>query len=327
MLKRLLYFVPALIFCQPVQAQGLMEYGGLMAMPRGLPTGAANALTRPYNMVPQLLPQGSSQGSAVNTVPSAIQSTMPDGTVVIDQKKVKAISEKANKLYATAKEHFGANPSKEDLKEAEKDLRESITLRNSVWGYQDPQIPGMLNMLGKIYVRQEQLPSAESCFKNALVYINHRTGPGSIERVGTLVNLASLYEKQGNWKEALPHIQQLSLIKDRQNGENSVDAINARLDWAQLAARMDRGDTQELFERCMKSMDRLDETKDGSAIPALTKRMAETYPAYLRKKGKEEEAKLTEEKLGVKSSEAESPVAPGSTVQNSAAPPVNKSTN
>jgi tetratricopeptide (TPR) repeat protein len=207
-----------------------------------------------------------------------------DGNPQIDPKKVKLIADKAAKAYEMAKAKVKiAAPTAKDLKDAETSLREAITLRNSVWGYQDPAIPGMLNMLGGIYEKQKQTQSAESCYKSALVYINHRSGSGSYERVDTLNNLARLYEKNGQNKEALDNYAQVGTIRERQNGENSVLAIKSRLNWARVAGLMDKPEAETLFERCLKSVEKADRQKEADGYKKVVSELSVDYPAYLAK--------------------------------------------
>lgn len=281
--------IASLIFSSltlPCQAQGMMEYGSLLAAPKALPSaGTINALTRPFSSY--TLPGGAPpavNGAAAGGQLAAYQIMGADGNPQIDPKKVKLIADKAAKAYELAKTKVKiATPTAKDLKDAETSLREAITLRNSIWGYQDPTIPGMLNMLGSIYEKQKQTQSAESCYKSALVYINHRSGSGSYERVDTLNNLASLYEKTGQNKEALDNYAQVGTIRERQNGENSLLAIKSRLNWARVAGLMDKPEAEALFERCLKSVEKADRQKEADAYKKVVSELAVDYPSYLAK--------------------------------------------
>ncbi|MBL0187116.1 MAG: tetratricopeptide repeat protein [Candidatus Obscuribacter sp.] len=268
----------------PCQAQGMMEYGSLLAAPKALPSsGTINALTRPFSSY--TLPGGAPpavNGAAAGGQLAPYQIMGADGNPQIDPKKVKLIADKAAKAYELAKAKAKiTSPTAKDLKDAETSLREAITLRNSVWGYQDPAIPGMLNMLGDIYEKQKQTQSAESCYKSALVYINHRSGSGSYERVDTLNNLARLYEKNGQNKEALDNYAQVGTIRERQNGENSLLAIKSRLNWARVAGLMDKPEAEALFERCLKSVEKADRQKEADGYKKVVSELAVDYPAYL----------------------------------------------
>jgi len=270
----------------PCHAQGMMEYGSLLAAPKALPSsGTINALTKPFSSY--TLPGGTPQ--AVNSTSASGQMASyqimgADGNPQIDPKKVKLIADKAAKAYDLGKAKAKlAAPTAKDLKDAETNLREAITLRNSVWGYQDPTIPGMLNMLGGVYEKQKQTQSAESCYKSALVYINRRAGSGSYERVDTLNNLARLYEKNGQNKEALDNYAQVGTIRERQNGEDSLVSIKARLNWARVSGLMDKPEAEALFERCLKSAEKADRTKDTEGFKKLVSELAVDYPAYLSK--------------------------------------------
>lgn len=280
-----------------VEAQGLMEYGGLMAMPKNLPSaGTINAMTSPYSKLS--LPGGGAAGSsAAGSVMSPVQSIGPDGSITIDPKKVKEISAKAEKSYQTALSKLKiSKPSAKELKEAEGALRETITLRNSVWGYSDPSMPILLNQLGSVYEKQGQTASAESCYRNALVYQAKKNG-NSYERVPSLQSLGRLYEKQGKLKEAVDNFNQVSQLTDRQDGENSNKALRARLDLARVSSLLDKADTEPLFEKCLKTFAALPETDPGKADGSLAKQILENYGGYLNKKGKTAELSALSEKL------------------------------
>ncbi|MCA0312482.1 MAG: tetratricopeptide repeat protein [Candidatus Melainabacteria bacterium] len=286
-------------------AQGLMEYGGLMAMPKNLPSaGTINAMTSPYSKLS--LPGGGSGGSsAAGSVMSAVQSIGPDGSITIDPKKVKEISLKAEKSYQTALSKLKiSKPSAKDLKEAETALRETITLRNSVWGYSDPSMPILLNQLGSVYEKQGQTASAEACYRNALVYQAKKNG-SSYERVPSLQSLGRLYEKQGKLKEAVDNFNQVSQLIDRQDGENSNKALKARLDLARVSSLLDKADTEPLFEKCLKTFAALPESDPGKTDGSLAKQIIESYGGYLSKKGKTAELSALNERFAPKSAESE----------------------
>lgn len=285
----------------PVCAQGLMEYGGLMAAPKGLPNaGVINGLTSPYrNFAPlQTTPQAYQQGGQT-LAPYQIMGA--DGNPQVDPRKIKEITMKASKAYDAAKAKLKiANPTAKDLKEAEANLREAITYRNSIWGYSDPHIPGMLNMLGGIYEKQNQLPSAESCYKNSLVYITKKSGSGSYDRVETLLLLARLYDKDKRPKEALDNYSQVAQIRERQAGEDSMPALKARLDWARVSSSLDKPDTAGIYERCLKSYEALSkagDAKNAKDLQNISPSFLENYSAYLTKKGKATEAEALKQKI------------------------------
>lgn len=293
----------------PASAQGLMEYGGLMAAPKGLPNaGVINGLTSPYkNFAPlQTTPQAYQQQSSQTLAPYQIMGA--DGNPQVDPRKVKDLTMKASKAYEAAKVKMKiANPTAKDLKEAEANLREAITYRNSIWGYSDPHIPGMLNMLGGIYEKQHQLPSAESCYKNSLVYITKKSGSGSYDRVDTLLLLARLYDKDKRPKEALDNYSQVAQIRERQSGEDSMPALKARLDWARLSASLDKPDTAAIYERCLKTYEALgklenaDSAKTAKDLQAIAPGFLENYGAFLTKKGKTAEADALKQKIVISS--------------------------
>ena len=273
---------------QPAYCQGLMEYGGLMALPKGLPgNDTIQNMTRSYGVVPNMIP-----GQTAPSIPAGISTTRTDGTVVVDQKKVKEITDRANNDHAQAQQLLAkTGATLAELKLAEKHLRDAITLRNSVWGYEDPAIPKLLNELGRTYERQKQPASAEACYQNAITYINKKYGLGSSERLDTFVNLAPLLVKDGKISDAISLQQQITLIKERRSGAQDIGTIQARLNWANSAKVLDKPNAPDIYKQCLVDID-----KAGSNIAPdkVSKFKSEIFPSYievLKKQGREDEAK------------------------------------
>lgn len=278
------------------RAQGLMEYGGLMAAPKGLPSGnTINSLVSPYSNLN--IPTGAGAGAGNQSL-LPYQTVGADGSVSVNPKKVKEIADRAAKSYEAARAKLKlTSPSPRDLKDCENLLRETIALRNSVWGYSDPTIPVMLNQLGGVYEKQNQPATAESCYKNALVYITKKSSSGSYDRLDTLTNLARMYEKAGKYKEALDNFSQVAQIKERQEGPENLKAIAARLDWARALSALDKPETESVFESALKSLEAADRSKDEVLSSKLGSELQVNYGAFLSKKGKVEEGKRLSERL------------------------------
>ena len=281
-----------------VQAQGLMEYGGLMAAPKGLPSGnTINSLVSPYSKLNIPAGSGSAGGGGAQSI-LPYQTVGADGSISVNPKKVKEIADRAAKAYEGARAKLKlVSPTPKDLKDCENLLRETIALRNSVWGYSDPTIAVMLNQLGGVYEKQNQPATAESCYKNALVYITKKSGSGSYDRLDTLTNLARMYEKAGKHKEALDNYSQVAQIKERQDGPDNLKAIAARLDWARSLAALDKPESESVFESALKSLEATDRSKDAALSSKLSSELQLSYGAFLTKKGKVEEGKRLSERL------------------------------
>jgi tetratricopeptide (TPR) repeat protein len=287
----------AFLFCAagwaPAHGQGLMEYGGLMAMPKGVPSGGLiEGIGKSFGAIPNALPgQAGQAGQAAPVIPPSIAVKRADGTVAVDQKKLAAVTAKAIADQNAAKQllaNSAASPAQ--LKEAEKHLRDAITVRNSIWGYQDPSIPKLLNQLGNTYERLKQPSMAKSCYQNAVTYINKKYGFGSNERLESMISLAPLLVKEGDLSEALNLQQQIALIKERKSGPASLDTIEARLTWAGTARALDKPNAADLYKQCLTDLD-----KAGSNISPeqVSKLKGEIFPPYveaLKKQGREEEA-------------------------------------
>ncbi len=281
----------SMIVCLPARSQGLMEYGGLMAMPKGIPGGdTIQNLTRGFGAIPNALPGAS--GQAAPQIPASIAIVRADGSVAVDPKKVAAATAKCNSDQAAAKQILAkSGATAVELKQAEKHLRDAITVRNSIWGYQDPAIPKLLNQLGGAYERMNQPAMAKSCYQNAITYVNKKFGFGSPERLDTFLSLAPLLVKEGDLSEALSLQQQIALIKERKSGPTSLDTIQARLTWAGTAKALAKPNAPDLYKQCLTDLD-----KAGGNISAddTTRLKGEIIPAYveaLKKAGRDDEAK------------------------------------
>lgn len=284
---------------EPAVAQAMMEYGGLMAMPKGVPGGnTVNMLTNPYRAINNKMPGGNASASsnsaseAPGATPAAGANTSPAvtvdalGTITVDPKKAQILGAKALKQYEQAKAKVAAKPA--DLKGAEALLRDAINIRNSIWGYDDPMMPTMLTLMGEIYAKQKHVPESEACYKNALVYITKKQGSGSFDRLDTLAKLGQLYNDNGNAKDALPYFQQVAQIKERQFGPASLVTLKAKLNWANVSSAVGKPDTESMYKGLLDNLDQSDKTKAG--YKELQAEFVKSYGAFLSKEGKSEEA-------------------------------------
>jgi hypothetical protein len=280
--------IVAMVGTPAARSQGMMEYGGLMAMPKGIPTGdTIKAMTRGFGAIPNALP-----GQTSNGIPAGLSTTMPDGSVVIDPKKAKELSARADGYYRQAKQILNNKGAQTPaaLKQAEKLLRDAITIRNAIWGYADPNIPKLLNQLAGVYELLKQPTTAESCYKNALVYINKKYGPGSAERLDTYVNLAPLLVKKGNLPEALSLEQQITLMKERQIGATDIGTIQARLTWAGTAKALDKPNAPDIYKQCLTDLEAAGNKISPDKVSKFKSEIIPSYIEVLKKQGREEEA-------------------------------------
>ncbi len=289
----------SLVFApEQAMAQAMMEYGGLMAMPKGVPSGnTVNMLTNPYRSIGNKFPgNGASNTSSVSEAPGATPSQFSNsspatsvdalGTVTVDPKKAQILGAQALRQFEQAKAKMAAKP--QDLKGAETTLREAINTRNSIWGYDDPMMPTMLTLMGEIYAKQKHVSESEACYKNALVYIAKKQGSGSFERLDTLVKLGALYNDNGNPKDALSCFQQVAQIKERQFGASNLAALKARLQWANTSSAVGKVDTDSIYKSLQANLDQSDKTKPG--YQEVQAEFLKSYGAFLAKEGKSEEA-------------------------------------
>jgi len=231
-------------------------------------------------MVPGMTPQ---TAAAAGNSPMSVDAL---GTATIDPKKAQMLGVKTVKEFEQAKAKMAAKPP--DLKMAEALLRDAIGIRNSIWGYSDTAMPQMLTLLGDVYAQQKHTSQAESCYKNALIYITKQDGSGSYQRLDALSKLGILYHTTGNTKDAVSFYQQVAQIKERQFGATSTDALKARLEWADVANAAGKPDADSLYKGIVESLDKVDRSKAGYS-PIRTS-LVKSYSALLTKNGKTEEA-------------------------------------
>ncbi|MBS2008609.1 MAG: tetratricopeptide repeat protein [Cyanobacteria bacterium SZAS TMP-1] len=299
-------------------AQGMMEYGGLMAMPKGVPGGdTIKNMTRSYGTVPNAI-----SGQTATNVPPGITMTMPDGSIAVDQKKAAVFAAKADADYKQAKKILdnkaAQNPA--NLRQAEKLFRDAISIRNSIWGYADPTIPKLLVMLGQVYELLKQPATAESCYQNSLVYINKKFGTGSAERLDTFERLAPLLVKQNKLSDALSLQQQITLMKERKVGATDASTIEARLTWANTAKALDKPNTPDIYKQCLTDIDAAGTKLSPEKIAKYRSEIIPNYLETLKKQGREEEAKAAESSLTAAAPTAPSTAPAGAPTTASASP-------
>ncbi|MFA6209867.1 MAG: tetratricopeptide repeat protein [Candidatus Obscuribacterales bacterium] len=301
---------------EQAKAQAMMEYGGLMAMPKGVPSGnTVNMLTNPYRSINSKFPgNGNSSSGGTSDAPAATPGQVGGsnsamsvdalGTVTLDPKKAQILGAQALKQFEQAKAKMAAKP--QDLKGAEAVLREAINTRNSIWGYDDPMMPTMLTLMGEIYAKQKHVSESEACFKNALVYITKKQGSGSFDRLDTLAKLGALYNDNGNPKEAVSYFQQVAQIKERQHGPLDIATLKAKLHWANVSAAAGKPDAATIYTGLQSNLDQSD--KDKAGYKEVQSEFIKSYGAFLSKAGKSEEANDLEKRASSPAPEAK-PVA------------------
>lgn len=301
------------VFCPqfqvPARAQAIGEYGGLMAMPKGVPTGSVNALTTPYrnlpNMTPSATPSSAGSSSAVDISNNSAVTVDALGNSTVDPVKAQMLGAKAVKLYEQAKAK--AHSATPDLRGAEASLREAINIRNGIWGYSDPMMPKMLTLMGDIYVKLKHPTEAESCYKNALVYLAKKEGSGSYDRLDTVAKLGALYKSQGNFKEAVSFYQQTALIKERQLGMLDPSVLDAKIQWAEVSAEAGKADAETLFQAVATTLEKADRSKHSYAH--VQEELLKSYGALLKKNGKSDEIAALEARLNGNGANAAIPAA------------------
>jgi tetratricopeptide (TPR) repeat protein len=144
----------------PGWSQGVSEAGALQGLP-GLDGSLGRGLTGGFGA-------GRSAGAAAG-VSSAVRPAQ------VDEETARAYGERANSFYAQAK----AAQKKGKLAQAEKLYKQSLKLRETVWGSQDPAVPTILIVVSELEQKQGKLADAEQSAQRALAMMTRMYGAAS----------------------------------------------------------------------------------------------------------------------------------------------------
>src|SRR4029453_16283954 len=160
-------YVTAILFavllvdaCLPSWSQGMSEAGALQGLPgidgslgQGLPGGFGAGRS----------------GGASSGVSSGVQ------RATIDEETARAYGERANSFFAQAK----AAQKKGQIAQAEKLYKQSLKLRETVWGSRDPAVPTILVVVSELEQKQGRLADAEQSAQRAVAMMTRMYGASS----------------------------------------------------------------------------------------------------------------------------------------------------
>ena len=215
--------VTSLIAGLETRAQGISEYGGLMAMPK--PMGSAQTMGGSMNKLygaPTRALQGLGATGQTGGRPSPSARSANLGTPVTSAKGASSThaNNKADvlKLSAQAQEHLKQAKAFEKAgkwSEAEAAYKKSLGIRETYWKDRDPAIPDILNALAEVSIAQENAEACRKYLNASLVVLGKLYGPGTAHRIKPLALQASLYEAQNDPGRALDSYQQCKTLADR----------------------------------------------------------------------------------------------------------------
>ncbi len=284
--------------CFGASAQGLSEYGGVMAMPKGVPGGGGNplggALNNLYNnpyrgmQQPQTTQAAPVTAQAKPSVSSAQKGSSAKGASSKGAKGSKAKSpakttsaplqsgdmpgqreaaqrqQMLNLVKATTESYKLGVEAKEKSKwdEAETQLRKTLSLRTTYWGDKDKQLPEILMMLGEVGIAKGEDQTAIDDLQKALSYYSKFYGPGSEHRIKPLFLLSDLYMKLDAKNDAYDSYKQAAQLVERGKLEG-YNIPELRLKTAKMALDLEKyREALEFYEKITSPSESKNLTQD-----------------------------------------------------------------
>lgn len=224
--------------CPSASAQGIAEYGGLMAMPK--PMGSAHTMGGSMNKLygaPNRALQG--LGSAGQTggrlspstrstnlgTPVALPKNSAGGSTASSKTEVLKLSAQAKEYLIQAK----TLEKSEKWDEAETAYKKSLGIRETYWKDRDPAIPDILNALAEISIAKENPEACRKYLNASLVVLGKLYGPGTAHHIRPLALQASLYEAQNDPGRALESYQQCKTLVERLTPQEKSKFTNQEL--------------------------------------------------------------------------------------------------
>lgn len=227
----------------PVSAQGLLEYGGVMGMPKPMPTGHAGALQNLY---------GAGSLDKITAPTAGAGSALP---LVGDSRVIaKNVADKANAFFNEAQKKEKAGK----LAEAEALYRSSAAWRERVWGTKDPAVFVIYGKIGTLCKKQNKLPEAEAAYRRQVTCAVRLYGAGAYEMCPILINLAQTCMAQNKLSDAISTYKQVYQLEKRKVGDTNAKTLAVMLKLA--GALKQNGNAPEAEAMC----------KEGARLAQLT---------------------------------------------------------
>lgn len=225
-------------FSQNAFAQGISEYGSLMAMPK--PMGSAHTMGGSMNKLygaPTRALQGSGSSGQTGGRPSPSARSTNLGTPVAIKKNTAGASTGNSKteilkLSAQAKQYLQQAQTlfkAEKWDEAEAAYKKSLGIRETYWKDRDPAIPDILNALAEISIAKENPEACRKYLNASLVVLGKLYGPGTPHHIKAFALQGSLYEAQNDPGRALDSYQQCKLLSDRLTAQEKSQYVTPEL--------------------------------------------------------------------------------------------------
>ncbi len=217
------------ITAAPVGAQGIGEYGGVLGMPKPMPTGHAGALQNLYG------------AGSLDKVTGGQSAGAGAGMPLVGDSRViaKNVADKANAYFNEAQKKEKAGK----LAEAEMLYRSSAAWRERVWGTKDPAVYVIYGKIGALCTKQNKHSESEAAYRRQIACSVRLYGAGAYESCPVLSHLAEACMAQSKLPEAISTYRQLYQLKKRKLGDTNAETLGSMLKLA--GALKQNGNTAE----------------------------------------------------------------------------------
>ena len=223
----------SLIAVLPAFSQGIGEYGGVMGMPRNIPTShSRKTLNNLYGGAARNMSKAAG-GSSKSKGSSSYYKKGSAGKYGTSTKlgTVMKLGQKAQADLISARK-----AAKEENFDKAADLyRSSLSIRERYWSGRDKATPEIYKELAEVYAKQKKLNDAEKALKGSIAAYARIHGPGSKHTAVPLKSLGDIYHEQGEDWKSHDHYLQSFMLTERYVGEKSKEAMDLRLKMATKA--------------------------------------------------------------------------------------------
>jgi CHAT domain-containing protein/tetratricopeptide (TPR) repeat protein len=181
------------------------------------------------------------------------------------------------------------------LADAESHLSRAVGIMEKNFGNDGPAFGAMLNKLGELYIREGRYSDAEATLKRALAILQNAPDAENFI-AATLNNLAALYEKQERVAEALPLMEQATILRERLLGPEDPEVATSSDNLGVLY--LERGD-YERAEALLKRALAIREKALGPEHPDVARSLNNLATLYSRLRRLEEGEAVTKHALSI----------------------------
>lgn len=209
----------------------------------------------------------------------------------VKPKDAKKLTDNAASLYWQAL----ADDKNGKYNDAVLKLRKSLAIREFYWRDQDKNIPVVLVKLAEILGKQKKYDEAVGNLDRSLWYCSRIFGPGTIERVPTLVLLGQMYQRKSDSAKSFESYKQAYMLTERAKGK-CAETTKLTLSMARVAKSLNwRRTTCQLYQELLDNH----ASGIGGLSQAELSAIAQDYSDILKKDGRQDEANAILAKVGV----------------------------